>query len=132
MPTHRATLIQDLKEYHGILKPYLDPLLQTHAYPEGLVEEDILKWIIAEEVELIYGLFCKTHMHNGMPHMLIHSTLRMLLPIPLSNLTKSYIKAPKLYNTENLVNIQVIGRDLYIYYFASDFNLPYKHLLRNL
>jgi len=55
MGAHRAVLIQDIKEYTNILKPYINEVLHECSYT-GIDFETMLEWIIAEELELIYGL----------------------------------------------------------------------------
>jgi hypothetical protein len=128
MRLHRATLIQDIYEYKEILRPYLDPLMEPYT-THGISEESTLHWILAEELELIYGLFDESHEHNCFPYVQIHNQLSGLLPYPLSVLTANYVRAPKLYNPESFINLELVGRDLHIKYFAPPTNFLQRQQL---
>lgn len=116
MLAHRATLIQDIREYRDILRPALNKLLEEYAHT-GVDEESALKWIIEEELELIYCLISDHHIHNHPVYSRIHSQIQEEIPYSLSILTSQYIKAPKLYD-ENHIQYKLDDRDLYMTYYA--------------
>ena len=120
--SHRATLIQNIGDWYAILQPHAQPIFELYA-SEGLSEESIWEWIIAEELELVYGLFDGHHQDHRArdPHRLIHNALDAALPFALSRYTSHYIKAPKVYGDENEISIELLGIDLYIDYYRSPF-----------
>lgn len=116
MPHHRATLIQPISEYVALLQWHLEPIL--HAFiSHGIGEEEVLAWIIAEELELVYGLFTQNHHHNYYPYVAIHACLSG--QVSLSALTQIYIKAPKLYPDHNQIHLMMNQFDLIIEYYAD-------------
>lgn len=117
MHQHRATLIQDIQEYLGIILPYLRPLLEQYAYT-GIDEESAVKWIICEELEITHCLFASGHISNQEPYLRIRDALRGLIPYDLSVITSCYIKVPRLYE-ENEIEVTIQERDLYIKYYAE-------------
>lgn len=120
MALHKATLIQGIEEYLYYLKPHLHSFLELYAR-SGINEEDVILWIIEEEIELIYGLFTLNHTHSNRPHTYVHQSLNASLHITLSRLTTCYIKAPRIYDDNNQIEIKIINNDLYITYY-SHFN----------
>jgi len=115
MNEHRATLIQDIREYLGILLPVLRPILEQYAYT-GIDEESAIKWIITEELELIHCMCANNHIRSN-TYERIYSQLNSDLPQSLSILTNQYIRAPRLYD-ESCIDIHLHERDLYIGYFS--------------
>ena len=115
---HRATLIQNIGDFYHVLRPYAEPIFETYA-SSGFDEEDFWLWIIAEELELVYGLFDRHHQtrHEQDPHRMIHSALNSSLPHSLSRYTSHYIRAPKIYGESNLIELETWGIDLYIDYY---------------
>lgn len=115
MHAHRATLIQDIREYRHLLQKELYQLGVSREIPE----DSILKWIIEEEIELVYCLFAGGHVHCAQPYAQIHSLLISSLKTSLSVLTEHYIKVPQLYNDNNTIDLALIGSDLHIRFYTS-------------
>lgn len=115
---HRATLIQEITEYHDIVYRLLRDILPDHAYL-GLSEEDCFKWIVREEIEEVYHLFDRQHIHGHASYSLIHNRVSAAAEQPLSRYTTHYIKAPQIFGENNIVHIDVIGPDLWIDYTRS-------------
>mgnify|MGYP003558530814 CR=1 FL=1 len=120
MLDHRATLIQDIYDYLKILTGHVRCQMQEHHYLCGTTEEDVVKWIIAEELFLIHGLITRGHLQNKIPHADIHSRIEHTLPTSLSALTSIFVRAPRLFEPETEIDLLIIGRDLYISYVAQD------------
>lgn len=118
MRTRRALLIQDLAEYLAMLREPLSHILEYFTYTNATYE-DALHWIISEELELIYGVFTYNHIHNHPIYSQVHQALNELLHPSLSEWTALYIKAPVLYSDNRMVEIEIIGRDIYISYFIE-------------
>ncbi len=116
---HRATLIQDIKEFMGFIRPHVSDLYSLHAKGQWHSEEDIIKWIIAEEIEMIFGLFDVAHVHNGMNETIIHSLLNQKLKGKLSSIICFYFRVPRIYSDENQIEIKIKGSDLYIKYYTD-------------
>jgi len=112
---HRATLIQEITEYHDIVYALLRQILPDHAYL-GLSEEDCFKWIVREEIEEVYHLFDRQHIHGHSSYSLIHNRVNAAAAQPLSRYTSHYIKAPRVFGENNIVHIDVVGPDLWIDY----------------
>jgi hypothetical protein len=118
MPPNRAILIQCIAEYVAYITPHLRQAITQIRPTFYNREKEILEWIIAEELELIYSLFVINHKHDHEVYDLIHNKLNLILPRSLSVLTKEYIKAPIIYGDSNLISISITSLDLYIYYYS--------------
>jgi len=127
---HRATLIQCITEYLGIIKPPLYHVLWKYYPTLKINESELIKWIIAEELELIYGLFDRTHQHNHIPYGLIHNKLSLSMNVSLSVITAWYIKAPQVYEDNNTIDLKLTELDLFISYY-SDLNRFKNKGIRN-
>ena len=114
-----AILIQDIQDYNFLLNDYLNTILEFR-FLNKASRDKLLKWIIAEELELIYGVFTHDHIHNEAPFENIHNKLSC--KINISEITRFYIKAPKFTNYENRVLLKVNGRDLLLEYFRDNSN----------
>ena len=121
MLARRAVLIQYIGEYLEYIKPYLNCILITEYHKQKFNIDEIIKWIICEELELVYGLFTHGHEHNKEPYLYIHNRLMRDLPINLSRFTTNYIKAPKLYNNID-IRVELNKFDLSIIYYTSTEN----------
>lgn len=126
--TGEALLIQGVREYVGLITPIIKRVIISIAFETNIVKHnlyvtdvfisEITKWIIEEEIELIYGLFDKSHQHNLFPHCLIHNRLNKELNNRLSRITAEYIKVPRIYR-ENTICLKVDDFDIYIYYYKD-------------
>lgn len=125
MPRHKAILIQDVLEYSELIKPFLGHFLLCNR-DSRITEETILKWIITEQLERIYYLFTDTHLRKEHPYeQLLHhvkDNLAQHQNLSLDILTAFYIKAPRLYSDNSLIEIKLSGRNLTITY-TSDITL---------
>lgn len=125
MPRHRAALIQDVLEYSEMIKPFLSDFMRQNHDPH-ITEESIIKWIIVEQLERVYYLFTDDHYRHLKPYeqLFFHvvSCIACYRQVSLDALTSFYIKAPKLYSDNSLVQIELSGRDLIILY-TSDITL---------
>lgn len=116
-------MIQDVGTLKAILWPHLNNAYRNlHARGVQRVPRDCaFQWIIAEELELIYGLFCEHHVHNAYEEVMLYSELRSLYEseslISLSQLIAKYVRGPRVYN-ENNCEVLLRGRDLYIVYYT--------------
>lgn len=122
-PYRRATLIQDISELRAALDPVLEPV--SKRYLPYVVPELTLVWIIAEEIQRIYGISTQGHFASLVPLPQIHADLRSQLPIPLDVLISHYVKAPNLYGDAEIDKIEIrLHRDLYMHYKT---NKPFHH-----
>lgn len=112
-----AILIQDIRDYILYIKKPLIESINSSFSNENINE--ITKWIIEEELELIYGLFVNGHQHNKYPNHLIHNTLNRLLYGNLSKITRWYIKSPKLYDFDTAILLNINDTDLIIEYYTK-------------
>lgn len=127
MRKYRAILIQDINEYLLMMRQFLGVLFQEHHAQAGLTEDDVIKWIIEEELEQNYYLFTHRHVHNHVAYSTFYSQIKLMSAVPIEEYTSHYIKSPKLYGDDTVVDIKIKGRDLYIYYsttgqFLNPFN----------
>jgi hypothetical protein len=83
--------------------------------------EEIFKWVIEEELELIFGVFADSHLHNRNIYSDIHSELNKNFQGKLSVIIRHYIRVPLIYSDNNIVKICMNELDLIIKYHA---NLP--------
>lgn len=122
--TVRATLIQCISELQAYLRPPLEGLVAQHAF-EGAVLEDALQWILAEELELIYGLFENRHQlrRQARPYNAIYSAVQQLLPVPLSRLVSHYVAAPRIYSDNNQIDLYLRGPDLFLHYYRHPYEV---------
>lgn len=134
MTMRQSTLIQSIAEYKGLLDPHLSGF-REYRMNNVRGKDEIIRWIIEEELELIYGLFSVEHIHNHDIFRGIHNKLELSLPQRLSEITKRYILLPRaFYDTtrryadafNNLIdmrdNIDVIpigNDDLVINYYIT-------------
>lgn len=130
----RATLIQSISELQAVLHPHLMVALEQTDQP-GLVYqapyeraqlyEQAFEWILAEELELIYGLFDERHQYNRHNPVLgtIYQLVREAVEIPLSTLVSHLVSAPIVYDN-NIVQLRVLAMDLYIVYSRDPYYLP--------
>ena len=123
---HRAILIQNISEYVSILKPHILQLMEIKKLRGHNNFINVLKWIISEELELIYMQFVKGHIHNHPTYSFIHNKLNNLIPFPLSQLTGSFIKAPRIYSDDLTIEIDVTECDLHIRYYTNVFENLYR------
>jgi hypothetical protein len=131
MDFNRATLIQNIEVYLSILNQNLKGLEDQFLY-QGYNKDDILKWIISEEIELIHGVTVKGHIQNTLPFAHLHNCLSGIMVTPLSILTNVYIRLPRLYGDLVYVEIEINGIDLYIRYNTSSlFNKSLQSFLKN-
>jgi hypothetical protein len=93
MPQHKATLIQDIREFLDGIGSLVRYFMTEYHFQCGITEEDAIRWIIAEELELVYGLFAKGHIHNRIPHADIHAQVNNHLSMPLSRYVTAHIRA---------------------------------------
>ena len=121
----RATLIQGIAEFKEYLRKPLQQCME--AFPDTDGEEDVIKWIICEELEETHHLFDTAHIHNRIPHIHIRDMLRGILTIPLSEIVNWYIKAPQLYVDDRQIKVILRGRDLYINYYTNFRHIPSTH-----
>jgi len=117
MSYRRSILIQSIGEYLGLIKPYVINVVRSLHLPihQKNIENNAIEWIIAEELELIYGIFVRGHEHNSHIYSIIHNLTDRSMPISLSRVTARYIKAPQIY-CEYEVNLKLNSRDLILEY----------------
>lgn len=113
MYNRRSILIQSIGEYLGIIKPFVFSLLRN----TNGNKSDAIKWIISEELELIYGLFEINHEHNHPLYSKIHNQLDSKLPSSLSRITARYIQAPRIYDNVS-ITVEITNIDLIIFYYS--------------
>ena len=127
MSLQQATLIQSIREYSGVLKPALYQFLELYS-STGIDLESVLVWIIEEELELVYGLFTCEHIHSLYPHAYVHGALNTILPYPSSVVFSHFIKAPRLYQDNNLITIQILNQDLYLKYHTDAIDISFLRM----
>lgn len=121
----RATLIQSLEEFWAALEPYLMPLVSQYQ-ASGATTEDALRYVIAEELELVYLLFDVDHQsqRGRSPYAEIYAQLRSVMPGELSRVFTQWIVAPQIYAGELQVTLRIAGFDLYLMYWHSQQTAP--------
>lgn len=108
-----AKLIQDIGDFVYLvfvtsqLLPAIDQLDERRF-------RELLKWIICEELELIYGLFDSTHIHNHPDFQSAHNDLSTRLD--LSRWFVTMVAVPQLLTNDNTVEVSLIGNDLTLTY----------------
>lgn len=115
MAPQRALLVQDLIEYRALLKNALRTALEAYTFL-GLTEDDILEWIIREEVEEIYGIQVKGHEYKRWPQTVMRSIVDRECGHLLTAYTSYFVKVPKLYKEMNEIEVELRGRDVFIRY----------------
>lgn len=122
----RALLIQDIGDFlAGIRQPLraiLEPYLHT-----GLDEQEVIAWIIREELERTYYLFSNNHTARQ-PYQEIYYRLVGQFGGNFSVFTKHYIKAPPLYGDNSFIDVRLVGRDLFIWYYRDPKQPPPSRL----
>lgn len=121
MARYKALLIQDLTQLFELLEPYVNQALDACIY-DGVEYESAWKWIIEEQLELIYGLFGKNHDRYHYPHAMVHDLVSNITPVPLSRYISAHIGVPEIDYDHNVVDLEIMGRNLFIYYVPL--NLP--------
>ena len=118
MSVKKAILIQDISEYLGIMRPYVRRVLFKYN-AISLNMDNIIRWIIEEELELIYGVFINGHVHNKYPEIIIHNILNREMHAALSIVTSNHIKAPKIYGDIESVYMSINKFDLTLMYYSN-------------
>lgn len=123
----RATLIQNVRLLKDCIEPLIvslmmnDPALRRLPL-RFLNSERMLLWIIEEELELCYGLFSTSHVHNEDPETHVHNHLDKFVfqefGITLSRLFTQHIKGPYVFDN-NVVKVKLQGDDLFIIYYTD-------------
>jgi hypothetical protein len=123
--THRkVTLIQGIYEYYELLNPHIERSILNRQY-FSVTPRQAFEWIILEAFERIYFLYTGKHNPNDDIFRQITTDVRWTTAssgIMLDEITGFYIKAPKLYDDNNFVDIQITERDILIGY-SSDISL---------
>lgn len=129
MLSKRATLIQTVPEYMFLLNEainLLEPLLISSIDNR----DSLIKWLVAEELELIYGIFVNGHIHNKEVYNKIHNKLiidkgTIYNQRTLSSITARCILVPELKNYDNKIDLDIQGNDIFISYYIdhNHFNL---------
>ena len=115
MDAPKALLIQDVSDYISVLKNALQSLLWI-LERNALTAEDMIEWIIKEEIELVYSLSTDDQsQRQAARHVYDH--VKNYLNGTLSIYTSTYIKAPRLYSDNRQISIKLVGRDLYLWYY---------------
>lgn len=117
MAVRKALLIQDISELMLILQPYFEKALDTYMY-DDIEPVEAWKWVIEHELELIFGLVSKYHLRNQRPYQMFHSYLNSMTTAPLSRIIAAQVGVP-IVDYDHTVEIDIRGRDLYIYYIPS-------------
>jgi hypothetical protein len=120
MASYNATLIQDVTEYLAYIEQPLWEILQKFNPREFQSTTAVLKWIISEEIEVLYGLEVIGHRAKLYPYTKIRNKLDRALPLALSTLTMYHIKAPRVYLDNPFVQVDLFhNTDLYIQYYRE-------------
>lgn len=124
-PVVRALLIQSVVELRDCLQPYLEPLVAQCVFA-GAEYDSALQWILAEELELIYGLFDRRHepVRRDPPYHQIYCQLRNSLPMDLSRYVSHYVAAPRIYYEQNWIDLELRGPDLHLFYYRNPYDPP--------
>lgn len=124
MPVLTATLAQDLSDFRAVV----DPLIRAARRQWYPSHEQLLLWVICEELEECYGLFHRSHIHNDAAGLEVREYIRSHMPpgVSLSQWFCFWIKAPKVYADYNEVLVSTEHQDLFIQYFSSSLNLPFN------
>lgn len=130
MPVLTATLIQDLSEFRVLVDPLIAAACEQAQprEPWHPGEEQVLLWLIREELEECYGLFDAYHIHNEPCGLYARDYVRRQMPqyISLSQWLCFWIKAPKIYADYNQVAVSIKNQDLFIEYHSPNLNLPFN------
>ncbi len=115
---HRATLIQGYKAFLGYLEPYLSQAMQEYGIAESRKHETI-KWIISEELWLVFNICDVTHCRTASP-MMVHSYINKYAPFNLSSCFKAHFMVPDFKDWEYGVEVTVDAAGLYFQYYTDE------------
>jgi hypothetical protein len=127
MAVKRATLIQDVADLFDVVNPCLKLILSYYAV-HRISHQDAMRWILCEEIALMYGLYDNKHVRNQPPYRYIYDYLNAMLPFPVSIYIRQYVAAPKIYPDDNTIDVSLHGRDLYIRYSTRSNGLQLTYL----
>lgn len=116
-----AKLIQDCGGFLAELEPQFSRVVQRYK-EQGLTPQSFLRWIICEELEVVYGLFDMCHAHAVASFERPFSELKFMLSFQLSQCFSHYIKAPKIYPDNNLVNVIMLPNNSFCICYTARLN----------
>lgn len=125
-PVVRARLIQSIVELQDVLRDPLHWILERYGHP-AVTYEDVLTWILAEEIELIYLLFDNQHQvrRHRDPYCSIYQDLRQSFEhVTLSRYVSHYVAAPLIYSDNNSIDLRIEGPDLVLDYYRNPYEPP--------
>lgn len=123
----QAKLIQDVGGFLAELQPQFGKIVERYK-DKGLTQSSFLRWIITEELEVVYGLFDAMHAHSIISFEQPYNELKFMLPFQLSMCFSHYIKAPKIYPDNNLVNVMMLPNNSFCICYTANLNkYEYQH-----
>jgi hypothetical protein len=118
MAVKRATLLQDVSDLLDLFEPRLRVILAYYQQETNITQEEVMRWIVCEELAEVYGLFDPTHNSRSRVHRYIYDYLSAMLPFPPGIYISQYLAAPKIYPDDNSIEVILRGRDLFIRYYS--------------
>lgn len=118
MAVKMATLLQDVSDLLDLFVPCLKVILAYYQQETNITQEEVIRWVICEELAEVYGLFDPTHNSNSRVHRYIYDYLSAMLPFPPGVYVAQYLAAPRIYPDDNTVQVILRGRDVFIRYYT--------------
>lgn len=121
MDAPQALLIQDISEYlHTIRKPLRVVIESAGLAPSIPSEEEAFVWLISNHLERVHLLEVKGHGSRLRFWEMLEGNVNAAMNGELELTTSFWIRAPRVYGTNNQVAVQVRGFDLFIWYYRDE------------
>lgn len=124
----KVLFIQDVTNYIFLLKEQLVELMDSFVC-DGIALEEMIEWIIKEEIQQIHNLCFRDHRSSKYPHSIIRNNLNIKLSGNLSILHNQSIKVPDVYSDQVEIELELRHYDLHIRYIKESYQLlplPFK------
>ena len=120
MTAYNATLIQDVGELIAYIEQPLWGFLAKFNPEEYRSIHHVYEWLMRDHVETIDNLVCIEHYPKAAVYHKIRNRLKQQLNLPLETLLYGYIKAPRIYDDNFFVQVDLkCNTDLYIQYYRN-------------
>ena len=115
---HRATLIQAYRGFESYLEPALSQAMKHYGIEER-ERLDVIKWIISEEMWLVFNI-CDINHIRAASHLRVHDYITNALPFNLSACFKACFMMPTFNGWEFGVSVHVDKVGFYIRYYTDE------------
>lgn len=108
-----ATLIQDTADFFYLVGAEINQAYAENAHVCSEPKASFYTWLIAHQIERVFGLICEGHKRRQHPNVQIVDQVRNL--IDLDTITKATLVVPKIYDDQVLC-VELWHDDLVIRY----------------